>query len=95
VSDDIRICKGPTCGATIRFVTVDGRRVPVNVAPDADGSIVVVGKDSGVRMTADQRATLQNWNVYMEHSQTCSDIVWLRLRQRDAHPQQRYAGARR
>jgi hypothetical protein len=93
--DDVRLCAGPTCREAIRFVTVEGNRVVVNASPDPDGSVVVFGKDSGVRMTPDQRATLRSGNVYKDHE--CPDVVYLRLKQRDASPQRsrKYAGARR
>ena len=92
-SDDTKICDGPTCRAAVRFVTIEGSRVLVDLPPDPNGSVVVFGKDTDVRMTSDQRATLMNGTVYMEHN--CPDVVYLRLKRREQHPQRRYAGGRR
>lgn len=79
------VCKGPTCGATIRFVRLlpDLAGHPIEVKPTPDGTIGIITPADGGKMavaTVLSKARRATWkgDLYRTHFASCPDAAWFR-----------------
>lgn len=85
---DLSGCTGPNCSAMIRWaVTADGRRMPVDYAPDPAGNLVrvmVAKGDWRIRVLADGEDPGPDVLRWTSHYATCPDADRFRARGRRA-----------
>lgn len=83
---DLGSCEGPNCSAKIRWaVTEDGRRMPVDFAPDPAGNLIrvmVAAGDWRIRVLATGEQPEAGTMRWTSHYATCPDAGWFRARGR-------------
>lgn len=89
-------CTGPNCGRAIAWaVTVEGRRMPLDPTPDADGNVILQRQPDGsirARVLAGDELPAQQ-TAWVPHHRTCPDAADFRRRQAALAPKCR-AGCR-
>lgn len=84
VPRDVGACRSDNCRAAIRWgVTVDGKRIPVDVAPDPAGNLVrvmVARNDWRIRVLAEGEVPPPGTHRWTSHYATCPDADQFRNR---------------
>ncbi|MFI7608843.1 5'-3' exonuclease H3TH domain-containing protein [Micromonospora sp. NPDC049366] len=95
VPRDVTGCTGETCTAAIRWaVTVDGKRMPVDFAPDPAGNLVrvmVAAGDWRIRVLAAGEEPPPGAHRWTSHYATCPDAAKFRNAGRNAGARRRRA----